>query len=107
MEKVEEQYHTAYRRRSGQRKYYLSGLYLLWSDQSVEEEPYVMEYNCRMGDPETEVVIPRLQNDLLELFSAVQQENLGAMEVYEDPRTATTVMLVSAGYPESLTRRVR
>lgn len=67
----------------------------------VGEEPYVIEYNCRMGDPETEVVIPRLQNDLLELFSAVQQENLGAMEVYEDPRTATTVMLVSAGYPES------
>lgn len=67
----------------------------------VGEEPYVIEYNCRMGDPETEVVIPRLQNDLLELFTAVQQENLGAMEVYEDPRTATTVMLVSAGYPES------
>lgn len=68
---------------------------------NVEGEPFVIEYNCRMGDPETEVVIPRLQNDLPELFTAVQQERLDAMQIAEDPRAAATVMLVSKGYPEA------
>lgn len=62
-------------------------------------EPSVVEYNCRMGDPETEVVIPRVQNDLLELFEAVGQQKLASMKLKVDPRTATTVMMVAGGYP--------
>jgi phosphoribosylamine--glycine ligase len=67
----------------------------------VDGEPFVIEYNCRMGDPETEVVMPRLQNDLLELLTAVADGKLGEQTIYEDERVATTVMLVAAGYPEA------
>jgi phosphoribosylamine---glycine ligase len=67
----------------------------------VDGEPFVIEYNCRMGDPETEVVMPRLQNDLLELFTAVSDGTLGAQTIYEDERVATTIMLVAGGYPEA------
>ena len=62
-------------------------------------EPLMIEYNCRMGDPETEVVIPRLQNDLVELFISAARGRLGDMAASIDPRAAATVVAVSGGYP--------
>ncbi len=65
----------------------------------VGDEPYMIEYNCRMGDPETEVVIPRLKNDLVELLGAASNQQLDKVTIETDPRTVCTVVAVSGGYP--------
>ncbi len=66
----------------------------------VGNDPFVIEYNVRMGDPETEVVIPRLKSDLVEIFVAMSQQKLNEVAFEIDERSATTVMMVSGGYPE-------
>ena len=68
---------------------------------NVNGDPKVIEYNVRMGDPETEVVIPRIKSDLLNLFKGISNGTFGEQDFYVDEDVATTVMLVSGGYPES------
>ena len=67
----------------------------------VGDDPFVIEYNVRMGDPETEVVFPRVQNDWVDLFKAVGTQSLDQHQLKIDPRTAVTIMAVSGGYPEA------
>lgn len=67
----------------------------------VGDDPYVIEYNVRMGDPETEVVLPRVKNDLVELLLATANQELEGIKLDIDQRAVTTVMLVSGGYPEA------
>jgi phosphoribosylamine--glycine ligase len=64
-------------------------------------DPYVIEYNVRMGDPEAEVVLPRIKTDFVELMKATAEGRLSEIDIELDGRTVTTVMLVSGGYPGS------
>ena len=67
----------------------------------VDDEPFVIEYNCRMGDPETEVVLLRLKNDLVKLLIAAEQQKLNSEEIFIDEKFAATIVAVSEGYPAS------
>ena len=67
----------------------------------VGEDPFVIEYNVRMGDPETEVVLPRIESDLMELLLATGKQTLQSLHLSFDEQVATTVMAVSGGYPEA------
>ena len=66
---------------------------------NVKGEPMVIEYNCRFGDPETEVIIPRIENDLVEIFLATSQQRLDEITIKTSPMAAVTVVAVSGGYP--------
>lgn len=72
---------------------------------NVNGEPYVIEYNCRMGDPETEVVIPRIKSDLVELLQAAIQRKLKTHKIEIDSQSAATIMMVSGGYPEAFDKK--
>ena len=65
----------------------------------VGDEPFVIEYNCRMGDPETEVVMPRLKNDIIELFLSMHNNTLKDVDIEFDERACATIVAVSKGYP--------
>lgn len=67
----------------------------------VGDNPWVIEYNCRLGDPETEVIIPRLENDLVGLFIATAQQRLHEVQINIDRKKAVTIMAASRGYPGS------
>lgn len=73
--------------------------FIFFGLMKVGDEPFMIEYNCRMGDPETEVVIPRLKNDLVQLLQAVSNQQLKKIKIETDPRCAATVVAVSGGYP--------
>lgn len=75
--------------------------FIFFGLMNVDGEPKVIEYNVRMGDPETEVVFPRLKSDVVEIFKAVKEERLGELEIEIDSQAASTVMLVAGGYPEA------
>ena len=73
--------------------------FLFFGIMNVDGEPYVIEYNCRLGDPETEVILPRLKNDLIELFISTWEGTLNQHLPLFDKRSAATVICVSGGYP--------
>lgn len=74
--------------------------FIFFGLMNVEGNPYVIEYNVRMGDPETESVVPRIENDLVDLFSHVGNQTLNQTNIHISPKATATIMLVSKGYPE-------
>jgi phosphoribosylamine--glycine ligase len=72
----------------------------------VRNNPYVIEYNCRLGDPETEVVIPRIKNDLVELLRLAAEQQLDKVKVEVDKRVATAIVAVSGGYPDDYSKGI-
>ena len=73
----------------------------------VNDEPLLIEYNCRMGDPETEVVLPKLKNDLVELFLSVNNGDLKSQVIEFDERACCTVVAVSGGYPGNYNKNIK
>ena len=78
--------------------------FIFFGLMNVAGDPFLIEYNVRMGDPEAEVVIPRIKNDILDLFQAVATKTLHKVKIEINPQTAATVMLVSQGYPGTYTK---
>jgi len=74
---------------------------------NVNDEPKVIEYNVRMGDPETEVVLPRIQNDFVEIFQSFKDKTLNKIDLKIDNRSAATVVLVSGGYPSNYNKGIK
>jgi len=74
---------------------------------NVNNDPKVIEYNVRMGDPETEVVLPRIQNDIVEIFQSFKNKTLDKIELNVDHRSAATVVLVSEGYPSNYNKGIK
>jgi phosphoribosylamine--glycine ligase len=68
---------------------------------NVGGEPFVVEYNVRLGDPEAEVIVPRIQSDLIEMFATLENEELDSYELVIDPRAASTIVVASEGYPQN------
>ena len=75
--------------------------FIFFGLMNVEGDPYVIEYNARLGDPETEVIMPRIGSDLYDLLEGVAQRDLASRQVIIRPETAVTVIIVSGGYPDS------
>jgi phosphoribosylamine--glycine ligase len=78
--------------------------FLFFGLMNIKEDPFVIEYNVRLGDPETESILPRIKNDLLEIFLATAEGNLASIKLETDNRVAACVMMVSAGYPGDYTK---